>query len=40
MQEGGLGARGEVIETLALPPREATPFLSCNSGGQGKEEPK
>lgn len=40
MQEGGLGARDEVIEALALPQCEATPFPSCNSGGQGKEEPK
>lgn len=40
MQKRGFGARDEVIEALALPQCGATPFLSCNSGGQGKEEPK
>lgn len=37
VQEGGLRARNEVRGALHLPQLGATPFLSCNSGGQRKE---
>lgn len=36
-QEGGLGARDEVIGALALPQLGATSFLSYSSGSQRKE---
>ena len=37
VQEGGLGTRDKVIGALDITQRGATPFLSCNSGCQGKE---